>query len=40
MYDLPLRHVPEAAGLGHQKFAIELMFSAGNAVADNQDGAV
>ncbi len=38
MYDLPLRHVPEAADLGHQKFATELVFSGGTGARPTLDG--
>jgi len=38
MYDLPLRHVPEAADLGHQKFATELVFSGGSGARPTLDG--
>jgi N-methylhydantoinase B len=38
MYDLPLRHVPEAADLGHETFAIELVFSGGTGARPSLDG--
>lgn len=38
MYDLPLRHAPEAADLGHQKFATELVFSGGTGARPTLDG--
>ena len=38
MYDLPLRHVPEAADLGHESFAIELVFSGGTGARPTLDG--
>jgi N-methylhydantoinase B len=38
MYDLPLRHVADAADLGHQTFAIELVFSGGTGARPTLDG--
>ena len=38
MYDLPLRHVPEAIDLGHQTFAVELVFNGGTGARPTLDG--
>ncbi len=38
MYDLPLRHVPEAVAKGHSQFALELVFSGGTGARPNLDG--
>ena len=38
MYDLPLRHAPEAASLGHEQFALELVFSGGTGARPGLDG--
>lgn len=38
MYDLPLRHVPEAVNRGDQQFAIELVFSGGTGARPGLDG--
>lgn len=38
MYDLPLRHVPEAVDLGHQQFAAELVFNGGTGARPALDG--
>jgi N-methylhydantoinase B len=38
MYDLPLRHTPETARDGGQKFALELVFNGGTGARPNKDG--
>ena len=38
MYDLPLRHVPEAASQGGKQFALELVFSGGTGARPGLDG--
>lgn len=38
MYDLPLRHVPEAASRGDEQFALELVFSGGTGARPSLDG--
>ena len=38
MYDLPLRHVPEAASQGGEQFALELVFSGGTGARPGLDG--
>ncbi len=38
MYDLPLRHVPEAVDLGHRQFATELVFNGGTGARPMLDG--
>lgn len=38
MYDLPLRHAPEAASLGNTQFALELVFSGGTGARPGLDG--
>ena len=38
MYDLPLRHTPEAARDGGQQFALELVFNGGTGARPNKDG--
>jgi len=38
MYDLPLRHVPEAVDRGDQPFAIELVFNGGTGARPGLDG--
>ena len=38
MYDLPLRHVPEAASRGGEQFALELVFSGGTGARRSLDG--
>ena len=38
MYDLPLRHAPEAALRGHRQFALELVFSGGTGARPHLDG--
>ena len=38
MYDLPLRHVPEAVALGDEQFALELVFSGGTGARPQLDG--
>ena len=38
MYDLPLRHVPEAVQRGHAQFALELVFSGGTGARPHLDG--
>ena len=38
MYDLPLRHAPEAASRGHEQFALELVFSGGTGARPGLDG--
>jgi len=38
MYDLPLRHVPEAASRGDEQFALELVFSGGTGARPRLDG--
>lgn len=38
MYDLPLRHTPEAARDGGQEFALELVFNGGTGARPNKDG--
>ncbi len=38
MYDLPLRHAPEAASRGDQQFALELVFSGGTGARPGLDG--
>ena len=38
MYDLPLRHVPEAVARGDTQFALELVFSGGTGARPSLDG--
>ena len=38
MYDLPLRHVPEAALNGSEQFALELVFNGGTGARPGLDG--
>ena len=38
MYDLPLRHVPEAVGRGDTEFALELVFNGGTGARPDFDG--
>lgn len=38
MYDLPLRHAPEAVERGYQQFAIELVFNGGTGARPGLDG--
>ena len=38
MYDLPLRHVPEAALCGSEQFALELVFNGGTGARPGLDG--
>ncbi|MEM7058234.1 MAG: hydantoinase B/oxoprolinase family protein [Pseudomonadota bacterium] len=38
MYDLPLRHVPEAIQCGYEQFALELVFSGGTGARPHLDG--
>jgi N-methylhydantoinase B len=38
MYDLPLRHVPEAVSRGDEQFALELVFSGGTGARPGLDG--
>ena len=38
MYDLPLRHVPEAVDRGDQQFALELVFNGGTGARPGLDG--
>lgn len=38
MYDLPLRHVPEAASQGGEQFALELVYSGGTGARPGLDG--
>ncbi|MDG2259793.1 MAG: hydantoinase B/oxoprolinase family protein [Paracoccaceae bacterium] len=38
MYDLPLRHAPEAVSKGHEQFALELVFSGGTGAHPTLDG--
>lgn len=38
MYDLPLRHTPEAVSRGHEQFAVELVFSGGTGARPALDG--
>ena len=38
MYDLPLRHTPEAARNGGQTFALELVFNGGTGARPHKDG--
>lgn len=38
MYDLPLRHVPEAVGRGDPMFALELVFNGGTGARPGLDG--
>ena len=38
MYDLPLRHAPDAALRGDTQFAVELVFSGGTGARPSQDG--
>lgn len=38
MYDLPLRHVPEAMQHGYEQFALELVFSGGTGARPHLDG--
>ncbi len=38
MYDLPLRHTPEAVARGGQQFALELVFSGGTGARPGLDG--
>ncbi len=38
MYDLPLRHVPEAVSRGNEQFALELVFSGGTGARPTLDG--
>jgi N-methylhydantoinase B len=38
MYDLPLRHVPEAVSRGDELFALELVFSGGTGARPGLDG--
>ncbi|MEM9248015.1 MAG: hydantoinase B/oxoprolinase family protein [Pseudomonadota bacterium] len=38
MYDLPLRHAPEAKAHGHTQFALELVFSGGTGARPARDG--
>jgi len=38
MYDLPLRHAPEAVSRGNEQFALELVFSGGTGARPDLDG--
>ena len=38
MYDLPLRHLPEAVSRGNEQFALELVFSGGTGARPDLDG--
>ncbi|MEL6264180.1 MAG: hydantoinase B/oxoprolinase family protein, partial [Pseudomonadota bacterium] len=38
MYDLPLRHAPEAPGRGDPTFALELVFNGGTGARPSRDG--
>ena len=38
MYDLPLRHAPEAVDRGDQQFALELVFNGGTGARPALDG--
>lgn len=38
MYDLPLRHAPEAVSRGNEQFALELVFSGGTGARPGLDG--